>query len=908
MVVPFTWVVCAALIGMPKTAEGGRFAAGAMVQSRGIALLLLGLVLSELTRLGASGADPATLLGVEAASPGAGRSAGLALGAWVLLSGAAAPLYVLGGLAGLLGARLRRQDIVWAGGVTRTVLAPLLVLSALALAGSYATNPGAVASALTPELTLVACLTLLGLALRVSVRWLPVVRGRRHLAQGEALVASSRGPDPIDILQHAGLAESTPLYSSPAAHSQGGQPGVLDRLWRAAGGEGAAPDGLGEALDAIAADEAVLIPDLPGLVEERLLVATLSWAALSGRRALVVTDQADRLKAVVNTCLARLGEHPSGEICASVAELTSAEAEERLPALILMDGAGVSDAVLPYLAGPGVDFSAALGLVVVASPDRLSSIEAAHLHFTLARLRLHSRGGGRTRAALITATGSAEMLVAAQELLGTHCRRVPLSLKARAEVRVFRGRVHGGASRAAVVQAVRDSYALMVEGGMDVSVEDSTELLAAEELGPDQRHVALDPPGTLRAEVVLVVAGLSEIGPLHRLAGRREPGPEGRGQVIVVWVLPGPLSEFLLAPGRVANLHRVRGLPSPLPLSGASNPHLRRLHLTAALHEGEAWESNLRASFGDDAVTELLRDNHAQRVGRRSALPQGEGRVVRSWLLKPAPGRGRPDTARETVTPAALRLVDSARGMELFATDLITAPTRFYPYRVFGLAGRRYHVPPGGGIDRKAGALSVQPVGDDREPTVPGIGFVLQLESWSGGWDQLDEPGLSLLRRKANVRVTERVGSAQEYPSGRTFSFEPVESTFRTEVLLVELKHLEGKRPAELGGLKLVADLVTRALLLELRIEDDLLRAEPLVEGFAAEQGGSSVASLAFIDRHVGGLGIADLLTPHLLASSLRWARSALQACPCLDGCPSCSPPWSIELRVKQSALRMMGR
>ena len=92
MIVLFTWVVCSALIGRPKSVGGSRFAAGAMVQSRGVALLLIGLVLSELSRLGASGADPASLLGMEAATPGAGRSAGHALGAWVLLTGAAAPV------------------------------------------------------------------------------------------------------------------------------------------------------------------------------------------------------------------------------------------------------------------------------------------------------------------------------------------------------------------------------------------------------------------------------------------------------------------------------------------------------------------------------------------------------------------------------------------------------------------------------------------------------------------------------------------------------------------------------------------------------------------------------------------------------------------------------------------------
>ena len=79
--------------------------------------------------------------------------------------------------------------------------------------------------------------------------------------------------------------------------------------------------------------------------------------------------------------------------------------------------------------------------------------------------------------------------------------------------------------------------------------------------------------------------------------------------------------------------------------------------------------------------------------------------------------------------------------------------------------------------------------------------------------------------------------------------------------------------------------------------------------GNAGNTGNSGQTVAVSSGKDLGlGLGIADLLTPHLLASSLRWARSALQACPCMDGCPSCSPPWAVELRAKQSALRMMGR
>jgi hypothetical protein len=155
--------------------------------------------------------------------------------------------------------------------------------------------------------------------------------------------------------------------------------------------------------------------------------------------------------------------------------------------------------------------------------------------------------------------------------------------------------------------------------------------------------------------------------------------------------------------------------------------------------------------------------------------------------------------------------------------------------------------------------------------------------------------------------VTERIGSAIETQSGRRFSFEPVEATYNTELLIVQLQHLRGRRPGQLKGLSLVAALLDEALLLHFRVEDDKLKVEALPQGFAADKGGSDSPSLAFIDRHIGGIGMADVLTPHLLGSIFKWSRSALHSCPCMDGCDLCTPASVLKLQAKQDAIQMMG-
>lgn len=902
------WSICAALVRQP-VGDGSRFASSALAMSHGLGWLIGATAAVELVRLSAGDLDPSTLIGIPSAAGGVGRTAHEATRAWLILGALGTLPLLLGSLGAVLLPRRRHQIGRFSDSEPpRMIAAGALALCGLGLGLAYLANPGAVASVLPPEVASGVTLGCLVLALWVMAQVSPASASAKGPAPRTAARPSSLGsPDPLALLLSAELVGEQPLYDFPAGQESESQDESLDRLWAAVSVGGGAPEGLAETIEAIAGDESILVPDLPGLAEGRFLAAALTHAALAGRRSLVITENPVALRDQVLGALRKLGEWPPGAICASPTELGALASSSRLPAMLLLDPAAASNLGLPYLAGPGKAFADALSLVVLSRPDRLAAIPSAHLHFTMARLALHPRAGGLARAALVTAQGTMGILVGIQAMLGEHTRRIPLSLRSRDRVRLFAGRTEGGSSRAAIVQSVREALVVLRAGGVSVSVEDSAELLNAEDLGPDQRRVDLDSPGTLRADVCLCVVGLRELAPLYRVAKRREPTGTAHGQLIVEWFAPSPLANFLTTPGRLAELGRLRGLPAPMPLSGTSNKYLTRLHLTAALHEGTPWETALRQAFRTGAVSSLIAREDALRGGRRARLNKQNGRVERSWMLHPAAGLGRPDTARETVTSVDLRVVDGAEGSELMRVDKITAATHFYPYRVLSIAGRRYHVPPGGGLDASDGTVTVWPVGEEREPTMPGVGFALQLRDWIGDYDRLDERGVSLVRRRASVRVTERIGSAIETQSGRRFSFEPVEATYNTELLIVQMEHLAGHGGDQLRALPLVAALLDEALLLHFAVSDDTLRVEALPEGFAADGGGSRSPSLAVIDRHIGGIGMADALTPHLLGSMFKWGRSALHSCPCMDGCERCTPLSVLGLQAKQGAIQMMG-
>ena len=902
------WGLCALLA--PEPEEGAsRFASSALTMLPGVFALLLVLGALELVRFAAGNHDPSVLVGIDPSGLGGGRTASDALDAWLRLSGVLALPFLLGCLVGAFLPRLReRGGRFGGGGLTQGITASLVGLSGLALVLAFLANPGAVATVLPPELVAAVSLGALALAVRMTAEWMPVPETTARVEAQEPQDESARTyPDPIPLLVAAELIGREAEQEFPAARAAKSQGGALDRLWLAVGGKGVAPDGLAEALEAIGSDESVLIPDLPGTAEDRFLAAALIHALLAGRRSFVVTDRPDALRGRIMEGLSALGEWPPGAICASPAQLGDLSSASRLPAMLLLEPAAASNLGIPYLASAGKGFADALSLVVLSRPDRLAAVPSAHLHFTMSRLALHPRAGGLPRATLVTALGTSGVLVGVQTMLGEHTRRVPLSLQARDRVRLFAGRTEGGTSREAIVIAVREAVRVLSNAGITVSIEDSADLLNAEDLGPDQRRVVLDPPGTLAADVCLSVVGVGEVAPLYRVARHREPSGNAHGQVVVEWVASSPMANFLMARGRLAELSRLKALPAPMPLSGSSNRYLQQLHLTAALHEGIPWETALRDAFRNKSVSSLIERKQAQRGGRRARLNTRRGIVERSWMLHPAAGLGRPDTSRETVTSAGVRVVDGAEGSELMRVDQTTAATHFYPYRVFGLRGRRFHVPAGGGLDATVGTVTVWPVGEEREPTVPGIGFSLQLRDWIGEYDRLDERGLSLGRRRAGVRVTERIGSAIENQSGRRFSFEPVESNYNTELLIVTLEHLAGRQQGPLHGLSVVAALLDEALLLHLRVQDDKLKVEPLPRGFAADQGGSTAPSLAFIDRHIGGLGMSEVLSPHLLGAVFKWSRSSLHSCPCMDGCEVCTPASVLQLQAKQEAIQMMG-
>jgi hypothetical protein len=455
-----------------------------------------------------------------------------------------------------------------------------------------------------------------------------------------------------------------------------------------------------------------------------------------------------------------------------------------------------------------------------------------------------------------------------------------------------------------VVRAIRQAWAVLRESGVSVTLEDSAELLSASDLGRDRTRIELDLPGALRGDCTLMVLADDQLGPVFRVAGHRPPGAQPWGQVIVWWILPGPVANFLLEPGRLAMQLDEGILPAPAPLFARENTHLSRLHLLAALHEGNPEEERLRVAFGARRVTELLEGEQARRVGMHAELEPRTGSILRSHVLAPARGQQRPDTSRRTMTRAEVRVVDGTVGDLLDRVDRLTAKTHYYPHRVFGSRGRRYQVPAGGGFDAGSGTITVEPVGNDLEPTLPDVHFEIDLREWLGERDQRSQGKLIVQAGEARVVVHEVVERALSVVGSSWSRFEqPVTARYGTQIKVVWLRHLGPLDDRWTNGLLHLARMLDDVLIAWLRCRDENIEVVPRLSGFD----GIDSPALLVVDRHVGGAGVADALSLPTLVRLLRWVRAVMTSCACDSGCVRCTPPEILHLAAKNEAIGLLG-
>lgn len=705
--------------------------------------------------------------------------------------------------------------------------------------------------------------------------------------------------DPLPRLAAAGLVASTPDCAW-TAHRRPGQsePGA-ERLWAAVGGLGDPPEALAETLKRVATGSSALVPDVPGRIERTLLAAILVGVLLDhAGRAFAITREPKVLRDLVARGIRRLGHWPPGPLCADVAELHDATSARRLPAALFLEPSAANSRGVSYVADQGREFGQQLSVLVLSRPDLLDPIASTHLYFTVKRLRLQTG----PLASVVTGHGTAEILAGIDTMLGSTTERVPLRPAQTEAVRICRGLVPGGMKRDSLLKSIRSTLSLLSGTGVEASLEDMAEFLSADDLGEDLTRVELDPPGTLRGDVCLLVTRDEWLGPVYRLAENRSPSGTSWGQLIVWWVLPSPLTNFLLEGDRLRGQFREGLLPAPAPLFARDNRYLQQLHLLAALHEGSPEEERLRGTFGAPQVTGLIAQERANRVSQHAELDAGC--VRRSAVLAPARGQERPDTSRQTITATEVTVVDRSSGTTLARLDKLIAQTHYYPHRVFGSRGRRYQVAAGGGFDSGSATISVDPVGNDRQPTIPSLDFLVEHHEWIGERDSRKEDGLLIQAGQARVLVREFVGHSLDQNGDSHVELDrPVRSQYRTRIKVIWLKR-HGRLGEEWAdGLAHVARLMDDVLVAHLRCLDENIEVEPRIEGY----GTIDSPALLVIDRHVGGAGVADALSLDVIIRSLRWVQAVMKSCRCDHGCRRCAPPEVVRLAAKNEAIALLG-
>ena len=897
------WLAAAALVGAPE-GGGSRLGTAGRAVPWGLGAAVVVMALLRLWCL-ARGIGPADLV----MSPtGASPTPGAVMDAVGRLAAAL-------GLAGFVGTVVRgalkagREDRGKLGGGSAwdgvgAGLAGLVGMALLVLLGA---NPVAWGASVPLDVVALAPLFAVGLTL-----WLPtrrVVRKAIELTEASLPVTgptAPRLPDPADVLRKAGLISGTPDVKVDSRRRNVTPDVDAARLWTAVGAKGAPPEALAETLRRVDAQGAVVIPDAPGHTERPLLAAVLLGVLVEqGGRAMVVSREPEALRALVFDGLGALGSWLPGPIVVTPPELKAASDAGRLPAALIFKPEVANAHGVPYLArADGAEFARQISVVVLSRPDLLGAVPSSHLYFTMARLRLHGREGGRP-AAVVTAHGSGGILDSVNRMLGLSASRVPLRLPESGEVRIFRGQVPGGeVSRDAVVKAVKQAWAALKNAGIPVTLEDSAELLSAADLGRDGTQVQLDPTGALAGDCTLMVVADDMLAPVYRMARNSPPREQRWGQVAVWWVMSSPLSNFMLERGRLEAQDADDQLPAPMPLCARENRYLQKLHLQAALHEGSPEEVLLRQAFGSENVSALLDRDQAVRIGRHAELEPASGAVRRSFVLAPARGQQRPDTSRKTITQAEVRVVDGNVGDVLDQVDLITAETLYYPHRVFGWRGRRYKVRSGGGFDKAARRIEVDPVGNNMEPTRPDIRFRVELPERASEWDERSQGRLVIKAGDVRARVSEMVTRAQSHVGDNWSRFDtPVTAQYMTEVKAVWLLHVGPLQDSWADGLAHVARLLDDVLITHLRCRDENIEVVPRIEGF----GGIDNPALLFVDRHVGGAGVAEALSLDAILGMLRWVQAVMKACRCDRGCPRCTPPEVLHLQAKNEAIDLLG-
>jgi hypothetical protein len=672
------------------------------------------------------------------------------------------------------------------------------------------------------------------------------------------------------------------VFVAPATNTEGGTRESVD-TWRAVGASGPPP----RALEQIAAElekpgQAWVIGELPDPSEVYFIAALVLLAAQErGIPSLVLTDDPKGLCERVDAALRAAGAWRYGPLVAGEAQLRLAIEQGRMPAAAFVDLSELSARAIRTLwnclTPPATPWTRTLGLVVVSRVDRGSPLEVTHRLFTLRRLAMALAAGGARYSVLATGVGGVGTTSLVDKAFPPlRAVEVPFGARATAPVKVW-GALSEFVNRPGDPWAKRAARPLVDHLSLAVAVADPTGSFDASvalwggEM-PLRRHLTLEGSASIGLlDIAWLVAG-------WRALRNRVPLADGTTHHALWAWTEGPATRFLLADDTLRRLDGNGRLPNPRALAGEFNKFVARAHLEAALREGRQDTSSLAGHFGRSLTEGVLKQSGLETGHSLRRTPAGDT-LVRVATV-PSRSGSQDEVLRDTVTQDAIDIVARAGHRRLARCDRETAAVRYYPGRVFSHQDARYEVRQQQ-LDEKRGQLMVDAAPPGRLPTRPDIQVALQVI----GEDELPQEVRAERRvyqlATWTVRVTEKISRYYHADGTSTGYAAPVEATYVTRVRAILFPKVV---PA--GAMQHLAACLDHVLQAHLLAADEDIHVIPVPAGL--HQG--LPAGVAVVDRHVGGMGVAEALDQQSVEVLLQWTRAILQTCACNAGCAKCTP------------------
>lgn len=707
---------------------------------------------------------------------------------------------------------------------------------------------------------------------------------------------SAPSQDAEQVLRRLGLLTGQPDFVFPTTTSNprsvAPQSAVLQTLWTASGGVSLPPAGLPRFLSALQSPEpqphGLWMGQLPPQSLWTVTTCFLGAAVLSqGARVLVISRKPETDHAQFSRLLSRVGHSRSGATVLGPGQLVEQLAVGLFPSLVFLEVEDLAGEALRHLTRLNPAWFAALDAVLLVRVDGLAPIPSTHLALSLRRLVLASQnrlGEGRSLRFFALSSGSESGRHYLEQALLRTFETIELGPYQTAAAHVF-------LRRGSVKDEPEKLGAALHAEGIAVQMEDPLgELQSLASSFPVHDSMGYHGEASVAVCDERSLAQLFGAGPSIVHTEKK--------QLSLVYCKDSPLCRFLTDKGVLAGLSERGELPTRRPLAGTNNDFLLAAHLEAALFEGEPAEWNVRQAFLDAPVDSLLNaGTTVKQTGVRASFLPGEHRIVRSPKLHRSGAALSPERL-QTVTQNVLDVRREHDRALLFRTDRRLAKTRFYPHRVFAHEGKLYEVLAGAlGNDTTVFCALLR---TNAVPTMPLLDLRAVPSELRSSVDRHQFGKLTFARAVASVTVEETVsGSIPRGESEPKVRYPAVESRYPSHAVLVLFESVPSH--AALRQLACGLDWILPAHVVH---EDEDAHVLACPEGFS----GLSRPALLFVDRHLGGLGLADALTAEAIYKLLRWTWGVLYRCPCMNGCAQCVPAIALAQGAdKQGVLKLLG-